>query len=353
MKVNRREFIAGSAVGAALSTLAPVASARQATRTLSITFHGLAIFAFGRPNSQTGMPAQTRRVDVLFVPHVDHLGARLFGGPSPLDVDGGDLQIWLGNTQLSPSPAEVSVGLPALPTTPTDVQLQSAPADVCPINGLEWENLRRIPEFERILKTQVTVKAACLRRSPTGIAARFTMRSGVFSGDSPRQAYNGEAWKFPGGDINYIRAFTDTALWTVPLPDKTAVTARVVKFGSSTPVASVNLGSSGDIELFLRSGLKSTVTPPVDPATIAHFSHYYPLLDYTSAKTPKPTPLPTKVKDLCQEAPLLTDSQLRRQRMFAQFVTNAPQDECGATDETLLRGEPGICENGIAYADFE
>jgi hypothetical protein len=171
------------------------------------------------------------------------------------------------------------------------------------------------------------------------------MRRGGLTGEVPVGKYPDFEWYFPGGPKDYVKAFTDHVTWTTDIPAGN-VTLEATPFAGGAP-ATLAIQGTGDVALIAGSGRTSVSK---DPTIADHFEHYYHLLAY--AGTLKP--IPTRGAVACGKGKFtFTQSQEDR---FKQLQDAGPrlrtlkqEDDCGGATE-LLRSEPGICINGIAYS---
>lgn len=337
MKANRREFIATAAgalatMGASRALAQPVTQPKINMRTLKITFEGLAVISVSKPlKAPQGLPGLSSRVDVLFLEHAEHTAPHVFDlndlTASGLPLGGAELVIKVGNTVLRPSASGVGLD-------------QSA--DSCTAGN--WNGMRNLPEFERILEGRVDVLPSAFGPKPDGVSGRITIRRGGLTGEVPVGKYPDFEWYFPGAPKTYVKAFTDHVTWTTDIPAGD-VTLEAIPFAGGK-AQTFTITGAGDVALIAGSG--RTTTPPT--TTIAdHFEHYYHLLAY--AGTLKP--IPNRGGAACGKGKFtFTQAQEDRFKQFQEagrrFRSLKQEDDCGATE--VLRGEPGICINGIAYS---
>jgi len=338
MRTNRREFIATTA-GALATLRASGMAAQTKKRQLRITFEGLAVIAVSKDiKAVAGLPGTSPRVDILFLSHAEHTAPTVIqiGNPTEqLSLQDSYLVIKVNKKDLA-TPIDKESATPG-------VGLDATTESPCAHNN--WKGLKNLPQFERILSSRVDVLSSELGNSPAHLSGRVTLRRGILAGEFPISKYAQFQWAFPGGPKDYVQEFTDHTTWVEDIEEGELI-LEAVPFAGGT-ARTFEIKQTGNVALVIGSGRTTT---PTQTKVADHFAHYYQVLDYNG----KVKPIPEQAGAACpkQKPPTFT---VQQDNIFKQIKAATDrlrpmkqEEECGATE--VLRGEPGICLNGIAYS---
>jgi hypothetical protein len=344
MRLNRREFVrAGATV---LPWFVTRRISAQPTRRIFLVAHGLSVIVVGRAAGQSGLPASSPRVDLLFVDNPAHQAPLFFVGNQSIGLSGCELRV--GGKILSPPGVKL---------------IQQPKVEACP-KGAQWLSMTLIPDFEKILNLpgKIGVDPRCLdAKAPRLVRGRMSFRNGTLAGGTPNYKYLGERWQFPGNKT-YISAFTDTLNWEVSADASTDLSFEAVEFATGNVKQTITIPAGPDDVVAGVFALPNT--PQANTNSIPHFDHYYDLLTGVTAR-----PIPQIGPKAACTTPIFTTEQFNFSRtveaLKGRFLKLSQQfddfdqyhDGCAADGfaETVIRrrSDPGICISGIAYADIK